>query len=83
MKTKFWAVGLACFLVFCVAPASALAGSISGQVTNAATGTQMDEVTACAERVGGPGNCVGVPENGEYTIGGLEAGEYRVSFQPS
>ena len=44
---------------------------------------QMDEVTACAEPVEGSGHCVGVPENGEYTIEGLEAGEYRVSFQPS
>ena len=83
MKSKFWAVGLACFLVFCVVPASAFAGSISGTVTNKATGLPMDEVTACAEKVGGSGFCAGVAETGEYTIGGLEAGEYQVSFQPS
>src|SRR5262249_11731730 len=42
----------------------------------------MDEVTACAEGVGGPSLCVGVPASGEYTIEGLETGEYRVTFQP-
>lgn len=83
MKAKFWAVGLASFLVFCVVPASAFAGSISGKVTNKATGLPMDEVTACAENPEGSGFCVGVPESGKYTIGGLEAGEYQVSFQPS
>jgi carboxypeptidase family protein/List-Bact-rpt repeat protein len=83
LKAKFWAVGVACFLLFCVAPASALAGSISGTVTEADSGLPMDEVTVCADAIGLPGLCVGVPESGEYTLEGLETGEYRVSFQPN
>jgi hypothetical protein len=83
LKSKFWAIGIACFLIFCVAPASALAASISGTVTEASTGLPRDEVTACAEAVHGSGYCVGVPEDGEYSITGLEPDEYRVSFQPA
>jgi Carboxypeptidase regulatory-like domain/Divergent InlB B-repeat domain len=84
LKSKFWAVGVACFLVFCVAPASAFAGSISGQVTDAATALPMDEVNVCAEGLGSTStSCVEVLESGEYTIEDLEAGEYRVSFQPN
>jgi Carboxypeptidase regulatory-like domain/Divergent InlB B-repeat domain len=82
VKSKFWAVGVACLLLFCAAPASAFAGSISGTVTNAATGLPMSGVTACAEGVGSGGYCVGVGGSGEYTITGLETAEYRVRFQP-
>jgi hypothetical protein len=83
LKAKFWTVGVALFLVFCVAPASALAGSISGRVTNAATGLPKGEVTVCAEPAGGgSGQCIGVSESGEYTLEGLETAEYKVSFQP-
>jgi hypothetical protein len=83
LKTKFWAVGVACFFMFCVAPASALAGSISGSITDAATGLPMDEVTVCAEGVNGGGYCIGVQETGEYSITNLGSDEYRVSFHPA
>src|ERR1700754_1713510 len=82
VKSKFWAVGVACLFLFCVAPAGALAGSISGKVTDAGTGLPMGDVTVCADPVGAPGHCIGVPETGEYTISGLGTDEYRVSFQP-
>jgi len=45
----------------------------------------MGEVTVCAQSVviGVPGRCIGVPPSGEYTLGNLDADEYRVSFQPA
>ncbi|HZO06214.1 MAG TPA: carboxypeptidase regulatory-like domain-containing protein [Solirubrobacterales bacterium] len=64
-----------------VAPASALAGSISGSLTDAETGAPVTDSLVCAYGVNGGGYCVGVPANGEYAIGSLPADEYRVSFR--
>jgi 5-hydroxyisourate hydrolase-like protein (transthyretin family) len=80
LKSKFWAVGVACFLLLCAAPASALAGSISGTVTADGGGPIDGSVGVCANPEVGFGACVTVnEEDPEYTIEGLE-GEYRVSF---
>jgi hypothetical protein len=71
-------------MLLCAAPASALAdGSISGAVTDAATEAALTNATVCAEAVGPvPSSCVGLAADGEYTISGLPAAEYRVSFRP-
>src|ERR1700710_152594 len=54
LKSRFWAVGLACLLLFCIAPASALAGSIVGKVT-AVGGAPIPHARACARKSGGGG----------------------------
>jgi hypothetical protein len=80
LKTKFWAVGLACFLLFCVAPASALAGTISGTITADGGGPIQGFVSVCAEPEEGSAFCEPVSEgSSEYTIT-APAGKYRVSF---
>jgi hypothetical protein len=60
-----------------------LGASISGRVTDAATGHPMGGVFVCAltvedERVG----CALSEEDGDYEIRGLPAGEWRVGFTP-
>jgi hypothetical protein len=80
LKSKFWAVGVACFLIFCVVPASALAGSISGTITADGGGPLKGSVGVCAQPEVGTGSCVVVEESEpEYTITGLQ-GEYTVAF---
>jgi Divergent InlB B-repeat domain len=84
LKSKFWTVGLACFLLFCVAPASALAGSISGIVTGEGAGPLLN-ATVCAQRISGEEVVIcqnQTPASGEYKIENLVAGEYWVQFQP-
>ncbi len=55
--------------------------SISGRVTSAAAGTPVAGVTVCASVAGGEGGgCVTTGASGEYTVGGLGAGRYRLSF---
>jgi hypothetical protein len=73
LKTKFWAVGLSCFLLFCIAPASALAGSIVGKVTTAA-GAPIPHARACARKSGENGqlSCTETTEEGEYAINSIE-----------
>jgi len=79
LKSKFWAVGLACFLLFCVAPASALAGSISGTVT--VEGQVPGEAVSVCALGSGPSNPCGHAEpDGHYTISNVPAGEYAVEF---
>src|ERR1700742_4019507 len=51
VKSRFWAVGLACFLLFCVAPAGALAASISGKITAAVGGAPIPHAQACVRDV--------------------------------
>jgi Divergent InlB B-repeat domain len=84
LKSKFWTVGLACFLLFCVAPASALASSISGVVTGEGA-APLASVTVCAQRISGEEVVLcqnQTPASGEYEIENLEAGEYWVEFIP-
>ena len=52
LKSRFWAVGLACFLLFCVTPASALAASVSGEIT-AVEGAPIPHARACVHDVSG------------------------------
>jgi hypothetical protein len=83
LKSKFWTVGLACFLLFCVAPASALAGSISGIVTGEGAGPLLN-ATVCAQRISGVEVIIcqnQTPASGEYKIENLVAGEYWVEFK--
>jgi hypothetical protein len=79
LKTKFWTVGLACLLVFCVVPASALASSIGGVVTGG--GGPLANVYVCAE--GSTVECSGTGANGEYKIENLAADNYFVEFFPN
>jgi hypothetical protein len=73
LKSRFWAVGLACFLLFCVAPASALAGSIVGKIT-AVGGAPIPQARACARLVGGDEqlSCAETTEEGEYAINSID-----------
>ncbi len=72
---------LLCLAAF--APASALAGSISGIVTDAVTHEPIADVEVCAwpfiEEAESSG-CTRTAADGSYAIGGLEAGKYRVEF---
>lgn len=82
MKSKSWAVGLACSLLFCVAPASALAGSISGTIT-AASGAPIAHARACVRKVDGNEqvSCAQANEEGEYAITAIVPGGYRLYFE--
>jgi hypothetical protein len=73
LKSRFWAVGIACFLLFCVAPASALAGSITGKIT-AVGGAPIPHARACAQKSGEDEQwiCAEATEEGEYTINSIE-----------
>ena len=73
MKSRFWTVGLACFLLFCVAPASALAGSIVGKIT-AVGGAPIPHARACARKSGEDGqlSCAETTVEGEYAINSIE-----------
>ncbi len=73
LKSKFLVVGLACFFLFCVAPASALAGSITGKIT-AVGGAPIPHARACARKSGGdePLSCAETTEQGEYAINSIE-----------
>lgn len=66
-------VGLACFLLFCIAPPSALAGSIVGKVT-AVGGAPIPHARACARKSGGVEqlSCAETTEEGEYAINSIE-----------
>jgi hypothetical protein len=73
LKSRYWAVGLACFLLFCIAPASALAGSIVGKVT-AVGGAPIPHARACARKSGENGqlSCAETTEEGDYAINSIE-----------
>jgi hypothetical protein len=82
LKSKFLVVGLACFLLFCVAPASALAGSIVGKIT-AVGGAPVPHARACVRKVDGNEqvSCVQANEEGEYAITAIAPGAYRLYFE--
>lgn len=66
-------VGLACFLLFCIAPPSALAGSIVGKIT-AVGGAPIPHARACARKSGGVEqlSCAETTEEGEYAINSID-----------
>lgn len=81
------AVFAALLCLAAVAPASALAGSISGAVTDASTHEPIAGLEVCAYPLGGEEEeffeewfCEKTNASGEYTIASLEAGEYGVEF---
>jgi hypothetical protein len=73
LKSRFWAVALACFLLFCIAPVSALAGSITGKIT-AVGGAPIPHARACARKSGEDGqlSCAETTAEGEYAISSIE-----------
>jgi hypothetical protein len=73
LRSRFWAVGLACSLLFFVAPASASAGSIVGKIT-AVGGAPIPHARACARKSGEDGqlSCAETTEAGEYAINSIE-----------
>jgi hypothetical protein len=84
-----WAALVACAALLClaaVAPASALAGSISGTVTDASTTDPIEGLEVCAypleeeEELLEEWVCEETGASGEYAIEDLEAGEYGVEF---
>jgi hypothetical protein len=80
LKSKFLAVGLACFLLFCIVPASALAGSISGTVTVEGQ-VPAEMVVVCALGSGPSNPCEAAEPDGHYTISNVPADEYAVEFR--
>ena len=54
-------------------------GKITGKVTDASTGEAVAEASVCASGSAGLG-CATTNSGGEYTITGLETGEYTVKF---
>jgi hypothetical protein len=82
LKSRFWAVALACFLVFCVAPVSALAGSITGKIT-AVGGAPIPHARACVHDVSGSQQvtCAQADEEGDYAITAIAPDEYKLYFE--
>lgn len=85
-----WAALAACAALLClaaVAPAAALAGSISGTVTDASTHEPIAGLEVCAYPIEEEEQeffeewfCEETDANGEYSIEDLEAGEYGIEF---
>jgi hypothetical protein len=75
---------IAVSLSFAPSALAAETGQIAGTVTNASTAEPFNGVEVCAyeayDGLGGGLGCVKTEPNGEYTIAGLKAGEYRVEF---
>jgi hypothetical protein len=82
LKSRFWAVGLACFLLFCVAPASAFAASISGKIT-VGGGAPIPHARACVQDVSGGQQvtCDQADEEGDYAITAIAPDEYKLYFE--
>lgn len=82
LKSRFWAVALACFLVFCLAPAGALAASISGKIT-AVGGAPIPHGQACVHDVSGSQQvtCAEANEEGDYAITAIAPDEYKLYFE--
>lgn len=79
-------VAIALFGLALLAPATASAapGSISGTVTAAADGAPLSAIEVCAWEVGEEeaevATCDPTDGVGEYTLAGLEPGDYKVEF---
>ena len=72
----------ALFAALSVGAGSALAssGHMTGTVTSASTGQPLSGVEVCAE--GPSSECTETDEGGQYSLDGLEPGEYTVKFNP-
>lgn len=57
-------------------------GRIRGRVTNTVTSAPVEYIEACAQTSQGARVCTGTNAAGEYTIEGLAAGSYAISFEP-
>jgi hypothetical protein len=69
-------IGLAAPSIASAAPS----GEITGTVTDAATHQPLEGIGVCADHLAGGGSCATTDRFGEYVIGGLEEGPYRVEF---
>ncbi len=59
-------------------------GQITGKVTDASSKAAVENIQVCAS--GGPenaGGCALTNASGEYAVGGLPTGEYKVEFAPT
>ncbi len=77
------AVLIGCFALLAVAPVAAQAAtaSITGTVTSAKSGADLEGIEVTATSVGGGGSGSAITlGNGTYTISNLSAGEYQVGF---
>jgi len=58
-------------------------GHIVGEVTSKTSGLPLAEIQVCAESISnGFGGCATTGSDGQYEIGGLATGSYRVEFVP-
>jgi len=73
-------VGVVCLLGFASSALAAETGSITGRVTNVATGEPIQGIQVCAEP--SVASCERTDANGEYTISELASGEYQLGFTP-
>ena len=67
-------------LAFAPSALAAETGSITGRVTDAATGEPIQGIQVCAEP--SVASCERTDANGEYTISELATGEYQLGFTP-
>ncbi len=65
-----------------LAPTLAMAGSISGSVTDVSSHESLAGIEVCAYPIAIGGSiCVATAVDGDYVIGSLAAGQYRVGFR--
>jgi hypothetical protein len=58
-------------------------GRVGGTVTDATDGRRLSEVIVCARRFSDDAYLICTwTEEGEYTLGGLPSGEYKIEFSP-
>jgi hypothetical protein len=59
-------------------------GSVEGTVSAAGSGVPLEEITVCAWTIAEEefGGCARTDAGGEYTLGGMAAGEYEIEFWP-
>jgi hypothetical protein len=91
-RAAAWRARLAAAFIGLVASAALLSaspamaattGTITGEVTSAASKAPVAEVTVCAQNLFGNEGCAATDSSGEYTLSGLPEGEYKVGFFPS
>lgn len=69
-------------LAFALAPSLAMAGSISGSVSDASDHDPLMGIEVCAYPIATGGSiCAATNVEGDYAIGGLASGQYRVGFR--
>jgi hypothetical protein len=69
-------------LIFAPTALAAEGGQITGKVTSAATKAPIEGVEVCPERlIGGWPSCVKTNSGGEYSLGTVWGGDFRVEFK--